>query len=301
MTTALTEMTPSDSKSLEVACSAFYYTEVKLSYGDRPSLISLIQTGNRESLRRHDCAMWIKITELFSDRKAIGFQYVAAGVLFLIVGIVMTQMLRWHLSHPEAIQSNGSFYDSVSISHGTILVFFGIIPVAFAAVGNLCMPVGQRDRIPWVRLDAVGLLLFYVAATCLFISSIAPFGNFWLIALVFNFAAWLVCSFSFIRRVLIVTEGERKNLPLFIWSLLLTAALLFVDLLLLEFAALMQLLGSFNESTISVMNAQSKEPSLLWHHLFWFLGHPEVYVLMLFMFGLIAELMRLGVKKVSSR
>jgi cytochrome c oxidase subunit 1 len=243
----------------------------------------------------------MKITELFSDRKAIGFQYLAGGVLFLIVGIVMTQILRWHLNHPEAIQSNGSFYDSVSISHGTILVFFGIIPVAFAAVGYLCMPVGQRDQIPLVRLDTVGLLLFYIAVGCLFISSIVPFGEFWLTALVFNFAAWLVCSFSFIRRILIVSKGERSSLPLFIWSLLLTAALLLVHLLLLEFAAIMQLLGTFNESTILVTYVQSEGIGQLWHHLFWFLGHPEVYVLILFYVGLCAELVRLGIRNVFSR
>ena len=97
----------------------------------------------------------------------------------------MTQLLRWHSSHPDEGQLSSKFYDSLRACHGTILVFFGFIPVAFAAFGNLCMPLEPGKRMSWAPLNAVGLLLFYIGVISLLISLHAPLGGFWITALFF--------------------------------------------------------------------------------------------------------------------
>lgn len=244
----------------------------------------------------------MKITEIFAGRKYIGYQYLVVGVVFLAIGIAMTQLLRWHSSHPDAGKLSSKFYDFLSTSHGTILVFFGLIPVAFAAFGNLCMPLQPSGRMSWAPLNAAGLLLFYLGVISLLISIHNPLGGFWITAMIFNFGAWLACSLSFIPTIFVVSKSGRLSMPLFIWSLLLTAVLLFVALLLLEVAAIMQLVNFLNGSAVvtgSVQRSDVGDPaSRLWHHLFWFLGHPEVYVLTLPMVGLLAELVRMCLRKI---
>ena len=214
----------------------------------------------------------------------------------------MTQFLHWHSSHPEEGQFSSKFYDSLSTTHGTILVFFGIVPVAFAALGNLCMPLERHARGALALLDTLGLLLFYVGVISLLASALAPLGIFWITALISNFAAWLACSLRFIATIIAISKAGWWRLPFFIWSLFLTSVLLFVDLLLLEFAAIMQLADASNGAqglTASVqLNDVKDTASRLWYHLFWFLGHPEVYVLMLLYVGLLAELLRLCLRKI---
>jgi cytochrome c oxidase subunit 1 len=191
--------------------------------------------------------------------------------------------------------------------HGTIIVFYGILPIAFAEFGNLVMPLKEGATMAMPRLNIISLILFYLSTICLLMSLPAPEGGMWIISMVFNIAAWLLSCVIFIATIFQLCKGGMAGtrLPFFVWSLFLTAFLLFVALTFLEAAALMQLADNIKGMGISISEVPPDSGGdvgpRLWHHLFWFMGHPEVYVLILLILGLAAESARLVLVKVSKR
>ena len=228
------------------------------------------------------------------DHKMIGLQYGFSALAFLLFGFTLMMIMRWSMAHPDQpvpfvgrfLSENGALtpelYNAFGAMHGTIMVFMGVVPLA--------------------DLPGAG-----------------PGQTYWLVGMVFLITSSLLGSINFIVTVIqLRAEGlSWFRLPFFVWAQFVTSFLLLLAFPPLEAAGVMQLMDrvagtSFflptgmvvgtaqYTSTAGVLegyNASGGGSPLLWQHLFWFLAHPEVYVLILPAFGILAEVITCNTRK----
>jgi cytochrome c oxidase subunit 1 len=242
----------------------------------------------------------------------------------------------------------GDFYNTLGAMHGTIMVFFGIVPIGFAAFGNFVMPlqIGAVDM-AFPRLNLGSVILFFTSAIIVLFSFFVPGGaakggwtsytplsvigdqplpytlfghhgiwpmaltgqSLWLIGMIFNITSSLLSSVNFITTIvqLRVKGLGWMRLPFFVWTQFVTAFLLLLAFPPLEGAIVMQLMDRIGGSSLfspaglivggTPWHGSGGGTPLLWQHLFWFLGHPEVYVLILPGLGIIAEVVSNNARK----
>ena len=254
----------------------------------------------------------------------------------------LLELIFGHDQMPGGIMT-GDFYNTLGAMHGTIMVFFGIVPLGFAAFGNYVMPlqIGAPDM-AFPRLNMGSVILFYLSAVIMFLSFFVPGGaaksgwtsytplasisdqpintvfwghdfhymwpmwltgqSVWIIAMAFNITSSLLSSVNFITTIvqLRVKGMGWMRMPFFVWTQFVTAFLLLLAFPPLEAAAIMQLMDRLSGSSLfspgglvvggAPWHGSGGGSPLLWQHLFWFLGHPEVYVLILPGLGIIAEI-----------
>ena len=222
------------------------------------------------------------------------------------------------------------FYNELGAMHGTIMVFLGIVPLVFAAFGNYIVPlqIGAPDM-AFPKLNMTSYWLFFIGGVVMLASfflpggaasagwtsysplaDIAPVGQtFWIIGMVFLINSSLLGAINFIATVFqLRAEGMTfMRLPFFVWAQLVTAFLLLLAFPPLEAAGVMQLLDRVAHTSFFLPSGLvvSGEPldvsgggsALLWQHLFWFLGHPEVYVLILPAMGIVSEVIANNIRK----
>jgi len=308
--------------------------------------------GHDAAHEHHELGWWRKY--IFStDHKVIGIQYGLCGMVFLFFGFCLMMMMRWQLAYPgQAMPVIGKwlpyifgagsmpdgkmtpdFYNSLGAMHGTIMIFLGVVPLAFAAFGNFVVPlqIGAPDM-TFPKVNAASFWAFAVGGVIMSISFFVPGGaaksgwtsytplaafadtgpghnpvfngqTLWLIGFIFLITSSLLGAVNFITTIIqLRAKGLTwMRLPFFVWSQFVTAFLLLLAFPPLEAAIIMQLMDrvahtSFFLPAGLVVNGAPVDISgggspLLWQHLFWFLGHPEVYVLILPAFGIIAEIL----------
>ncbi len=222
------------------------------------------------------------------------------------------------------------FYNQLGAMHGTIMVFLGVVPLGFAAFGNYLIPlqIGAPDM-AFPRLNMLSFWLFVFGSALMMSSFFLPGGpasngwtsyaplsdiahdgqTMWLISMFFIIISSLFSSVNFIVTIfnLRAPGMSFERLPFFIWGQLVTSFLLLLAFPPLEGAAFMQLMdrlvgSSFFIPTGLFVGGQATHftgggSALLWQHLFWFLGHPEVYVLILPALGIITEIIACNTRK----
>src|SRR4051794_7638014 len=223
------------------------------------------------------------------------------------------------------------FYNQLGAMHGTIMIFLGVVPLAVGGFGNYLIPlqIGATDM-AFPRLNMWSYWVYAAGGTVMLASFFLPGGaanNGWtsypplsVISATTGQTMWLggmlllVTSSLFGAINSIVTILQLRvpglsfmRLPFFIWAQLVTAFLLLLAFPPLESAALMQLMdrvaGSsfFMPSGLVIGNRVAAYTGggnpLLWQHLFWFLAHPEVYVLILPAMGIVAEVLAANIRK----
>jgi cytochrome c oxidase subunit 1 len=222
------------------------------------------------------------------------------------------------------------FYNQLGAMHGTVMVFLAIVPLAVGAFGNYLVPlqIGAPDM-AFPKLNMMSYWLYLPGGLLMLTSFFLPGGapnsgwtsypplsiiatqgqNIWLLGMVFLITSSLLGSVNFIVTIVqLRAKGLTwMRLPFFVWAQLVTSFLLLLAFPPLEAAAFMQLMdrtmGSnfFMPSGLVVSgtpmaNAGGGNP-LLWQHLFWFLAHPEVYVLILPGMGIISEVIANNTRK----
>ena len=245
------------------------------------------------------------------DHKRIGIMYGAAALLFLVVGGIEALLIRLQLAVPDGNVLSEDAYNQVFTMHGVTMVFLVIMPMA-AAFANYLLPlqVGARD-VAFPRLNAFSLWCFLAGGIFLNTSWLlggAPDGgwfgyapnsglvfspshgmDFYAIGLQIVGIASLVSAINLIVTVLNMrTKGMSLwRMPVLTWMLLVVQFLLLfaipvitVALFLLTFD---RLFGA------NFFNVAAGADPLLWQHLFWIFGHPEVYILILPAFGIMSE------------
>ncbi len=235
---------------------------------------------------------------------------------------------------PEAWVTGGvmtpDFYNVIGAMHGTIMVFLGVVPLSVGGFGNYLLPlqVGAQDM-AFPKLNMASFWVFFVGGVIMMWSFFLPEGpaangwtsypplsvianngqTFWLLGMVFLITSSLLGSVNFIvTAVHLRAKGMSFfRLPIFVWAQLVTAFLLLLAFPPLEAASVLQLMdrvfgSSFFLPSGLVVSGEKLAVSgggnpLLWQHLFWFLAHPEVYVLILPGFGIVAEIIATNTRK----
>ncbi len=303
----------------------------------------------------HEPPFWKKY--IFStDHKMIGMQYGFTALLFLAFGFFLMMVMRWSIAYPERAipllselpwfqiwlddegRVTGELYNMFGAMHGTIMVFLGIVPLAFGAFGNYVTPlqIGAPDM-AFPRLNMASYWCYFVGGVVMLVSFFLPSGaakvgwtnysplatmtdtfyssvfwtgqTLWLLGMVFLISSSLLGAINVIATIINLRAPGMTwmRLPFFVWAMLVTGFLLVLAFPPLEVAAIMQLMDrlagtSFYLPTGVLENGQLMDVSgggnpLLYQHLFWFLAHPEVYVLILPAFAIVTEIIPNNTRK----
>jgi cytochrome c oxidase subunit 1 len=254
--------------------------------------------------------LWAWITTV--DHKRIGLLYaVTAGLFFLIAG-VEALLIRAQLAGPNGEVLSAAAYNQLFTMHGLTMVFLVVMPIA-AAFTNYFLPImlGARD-VAFPRLNAFSYWLFLFAGLMIYSSFIvgaAPDGawvgyaplstqitetvrmDFWAVGLNLLGISSIAASANFIATVFTMRAPGMTMLrmPVFAWMSLVVAFLLIFSLPAVSIG-LFQLYLDRNLGALFYASAAGGDP-LLWQHLFWIFGHPEVYVLILPAMGIVSEIL----------
>jgi len=222
------------------------------------------------------------------------------------------------------------FYNQLGAMHGTIMVFLGVVPLAVGGFGNFVVPlqIGAPDM-AFPKLNMASYWVYFLGGLVMLASFFAPGGaansgwtsyaplsiiatqgqTWWLFGMVFLITSSLLGALNFIVTIVqLRAKGlSWMRLPFFVWAQLVTAFLLLLAFPPLEAAAVLQLMDrlagtSFFMPSGLVVSGQVLPNSgegnpLLWQHLFWFLAHPEVYVLVLPAMGIVSEIIANNTRK----
>ena len=230
---------------------------------------------------------------------------------------------------------SADLYNAFGAMHGTIMVFLAIVPLAFGAFGNFVTPlqIGAPDM-TFPRVNMASYWAYFLGGVVMFYSFFIPGGaaksgwtsysplatiadaahrpngqTFWILGMVLLITSSLLGAVNFISTIIQLRAKGMSwmRLPFFVWAQFVTAFLLLLAFPPLEAAAILQLMDnllgtSFFLPTGLVVSGTPLPVSgggspLLWQHLFWFLAHPEVYVLILPAMGIVAEIIACNTRK----
>ncbi|MGH7762085.1 MAG: cytochrome c oxidase subunit I [Candidatus Dormibacteraceae bacterium] len=259
-------------------------------------------------------SLWLTTT----DHKLIGIMYMVTGMLSFVVGGIFALVIRLQLAQPNLKVVDAETYNQLISAHGTTMIFF-FITIFLTGIANYMVPlmIGARDMaFPRVNLLAfwlipVSIVLYYSG----FLSGgaldagwtgYAPLTekayqshslgvDFWALSLIVWCISGIMASTNFLTTIVALRTPGMKltRMPIFVWAqtstsilLLVVGAPLAVAMILLEFD---RQLGS------QFFTTQGRP--VLYQHLFWFFGHPEVYIMILPGFGMISEIIPVFARK----
>jgi cytochrome c oxidase subunit 1 len=252
---------------------------------------------------------WITTT----DHKKIGYLYLITSFAYFLIGGVMALVIRAQLAAPglEIVQTKEQ-YNQLFTMHGTIMLLMFATPL-FAAFANILMPVqiGAPD-VAFPRLNAIAYWFYFfgsfVAVAGFFTPqgaasfgwfAYAPLsnttfspglgGDLWVFGLALSGFGTIMGGVNFITTILTMRAPGMTmfRLPIFTWNTLVTSIL--VIMCFPPFAAALFALGADRRFDAHIFDPANGGP-MLWQHLFWFFGHPEVYILALPFFGIVSEI-----------
>ena len=284
-----------------------------------------------------------------TDHKVIGIQFLFSSLIWLVLGGLLALAIRWQLAWPwsdmpvfgpwlfasEGGQISPEFYNMLFTMHGTIMIFFVVIPVLLGAFGNFLIPlmIGARDM-AFPRLNMISYWLMWPAFLVLLAAFVTPGSgpgagwtayaplaavwdaasgsgwgqSLWLLSLLIVGVSSLLGSINYITTILFLRAPglDMFRLPMTIWAMLVTAILQALALPVLTAALLMQLAdrhlgtGFFLPGNLLVNNelvvGNTGQP-LLWQHLFWFYSHPAVYIMILPAMGMVSDMISCFARK----
>ena len=273
---------------------------------DRPTQSSHANSEKENTMGR-TIVKWMTST----DPKVIGNLYLITSFLFFIVAGAMAMVIRAELARPGLQLVSNEQYNQMFTMHGTIMLFLFATPL-FVGFGNAIMPlqIGAPD-VSFPKLNLVAYYLFVFGGLIVVGGFLTPdcaasFGWFayaplsnavnsptvgadlWIIGLAISGLGTILGSVNFVTTILTMRAPGMVmfRVPIFTWTILLTSVLVLMAFPVLAASLIvLQVDRTFNSQVFEAANGGA----ILWQHLFWFFGHPEVYIIALPFFGIISE------------
>ncbi|MET9609368.1 cytochrome c oxidase subunit I [Streptomyces sp. NPDC006512] len=251
---------------------------------------------------------WLTTT----DHKKIGHLYLIASFGFFLIGGVMALLLRAELARPGMQIVSNEQYNQIFTLHGTIMLLFFATPT-FAGFANAIMPlqIGAPD-VAFPRLNMLSFWLFLFGGLIIVGSLLTPQGaadfgwtaytplsniqrtpsiggDMWIMGLALSGFGTILGAVNFVTTIICMRGPGMTmfRMPIFTWNVLLTSVLVLFAFPVL--AAALLVLEADRKFGAHVFDP-SNGGALLWQHLFWFFGHPEVYIIALPFFGIVTEI-----------
>ncbi|MGC4375507.1 cytochrome c oxidase subunit I [Fictibacillus sp. Mic-4] len=251
------------------------------------------------------------------DHKKIGIMYLLGGLFFFLIGGIEALFMRLQLIKPENDMFVGETFNQLLTMHGTTMIFFAAMPILIGFM-NCIVPlqIGARD-VAFPFLNALGFWMFLFGGIMLncgwFLGGAADAGwtayaplsttsaghgvDFYILGLQISGAGTLMGGINFLVTIINMRAPGMTfmRMPLFTWTS-------FVASLLILFAFPPLTIGLFQLMFERVFdanffNADNGGNAIIWEHIFWIFGHPEVYILILPVFGIISEVVSTFAKK----
>lgn len=245
------------------------------------------------------------------DHKKIGILYLVSSSIFSIFAILTSIFIRIELLFPgNYFITNINVYNTLITSHGLLMIFFLVMPILIGSFGNLFIPlqIGTTDMaFPRLNLLSYWLLNFsfviflfgigflnitgsgvgWTLYPPLSLNSVGNSMDFLIVSLHINGISSMATAINFIVTISNHKSMTFAELPMFSWALLITSILIILAIPMLA-ASITMLLFDRNFGT-SFFTIYGGGDPILFQHLFWFFGHPEVYILILPAFGIVSE------------
>ncbi len=261
--------------------------------------------------------LWSWLTTV--DHKRIGTLYLYTALAFFIVGGLEAVLIRMQLQGPNGNLISAEMYNQLFTMHGTTMIFLAVMPLS-AAFFNYLIPlqIGARD-VAFPRLNAFSYWVYLfggIFITVPIFFAMAPNGgwfgytplttkayspginiDFWVIGLQILGVSSLAAAFNFLTTIINLRAPGMTlmRMPMFTWMSFVVQFLLVLAFPVITIALVFLLFDRFFGTNFYTTTAGA-DP-LLWQHLFWIFGHPEVYILILPAFGLVSEVLPTYSKK----
>lgn len=267
----------------------------------------MAQTTALQQSRKYNGLMdWITTV----DHKKIGILYLFSGIFFLLLGGIEALLIRWQLVRPMNDFVSGETFNQLITMHGTTMIFLAAMPMLFGFM-NAVVPlqIGARD-VAFPFINSLGFWLFFFGGVMLNLSwffgaapnagwtAYAPLStqpeatgvDFYALGLQISGFGSLMAGINFLVTILNMRAPGMKlmRMPLFTWTTFVASALI-------VFAFPPLTVGLFMLMFERLFGAVYFDPAMggnviIWEHLFWIFGHPEVYILILPAFGIFSEI-----------
>ncbi len=266
-------------------------------------------TPPRNARKGSVLAEWLSST----DHKIIGHLYLITSFGFFLIGGLMAVLMRIQLLGPESHFVSDQQYNELFTMHGTIMLLLFATPL-FVGFANEIMPlqIGAPD-VAFPRLNLLSYYFFLFGGLILLVSFLAPGGaasfgwyayspltstvyspgvggDLWIMGLVLSGLGTILSGVNFITTIICMRAPGMTmfRMPIFTWNILLTSMLVLLAFPVLAAALLvLELDRKLGAQVFSAANGGA----IMWQHLFWFFGHPEVYIVALPFFGIATEVL----------
>ncbi len=273
---------------------------------DRPTVSSHAYAAKKNTMGR-TFVKWMTTT----DHKVIGNLYLISSFIFFMIAGLMAMVIRAELARPGLQFVSNEQYNQMFTMHGTIMLFLFATPL-FAGFANAMMPlqIGAPD-VSFPRLNLVAFYMFLFGGIIVVSGFLTPDGaasfgwfayaplsnavnsptigaDLWIIGLAISGLGSILGAVNFITTIFTMRAPGMVmfRLPIFTWTILLTSVLVLMAFPVLAASLIvLQVDRSFGAQVFEAANGGA----ILWQHLFWFFGHPEVYIIALPFFGIISE------------
>jgi cytochrome c oxidase subunit 1 len=248
-----------------------------------------------------------------TDHKMIGLMYLVGAFVFFLAGGLMALIMRAELARPGLQFLSQEQYNQLFTMHGTLMLLFFATPLAFG-FANYIVPlqIGAPD-VAFPRLNAFAFWLFIFGATLATAGFVVPGGapdfgwtayaplseaahtpgvgaDMWVVGLIISGLGTILGSVNIVTTVITMRAPGMTmfRMPIFTWNMLFTAVLALIAFPIL--AAALAALAADRHLGAQIYTPATGGP-ILWQHLFWFFGHPEVYIVALPFFGIVTEIL----------
>jgi cytochrome c oxidase subunit 1 len=246
------------------------------------------------------------------DHKRIGIMYIVTSLAFFVAGGIIALLMRSQLARPNEHLFTRDTYDQMFTMHGTTMIFLVVVPI-FAGLGNFLVPlmIGARDM-AFPRVNALSYWFYLLGGIVLYTSWFSGGGaaragwysypplsehafepgkgqDLWILAIHLTTISSILGAINFIVTIhnMRAPGMSWMRLPLFVWSIYVYSILILIALT--ELAGALTLLLLDRKAGTHFFLPSEGGSAVLYQHMFWFFGHPEVYIMVLPAFGILSE------------